>query len=163
MVYDITFPAGFDVADAVLVPPVPSADGKWYFSVYGKVNSSAPALTYLCRWGPGMAQVEFVPLDVYTHARGAPAVGIGGARLWLFGFDTGKRLIVQLTEGWAPPAWLGTDPRVDTLVSQVAVLQLQLVEVQTALGNVSGGGLTDEQAADLVWLKALRRLLSVPG
>lgn len=157
-IYNISFPTGFDVADSVLVPPVAGADGKWYFSVYGKKAAGSPALTYLCRWGFGMTEVEFVTLDVYTTARGAPTVGPGGARLWLFGFNTGKRLIVQLCPDWAPPAWMGIDPRVDALVSQNAALHQRIVELETALGNVRAGGL---DAGDREALDRVRELLRI--
>lgn len=156
--YDIAFPDSYDVADAVLVPPIPGADGKWYFSVYAKKNKDSPALTYLCRWGPGMTEVEFVDLERYTTARGAPAVGPGGARLWLFGFDQGKRLIVQLCPDWSPPAWMNGSAAIAALNQRITELEQDVAGLWTVLGG-AGAGLTEEQAADLAWVGKLRRAL----
>lgn len=100
MVYDIPFPAGFDLADSVQPEPVMSSDGHWYFTAYGKMQKGAPALTYMCRWTIGQAVVEFVTLEAYTSARGSPASD--GARLWLMAHDAGKRLRLQVVPDWTP-------------------------------------------------------------
>ena len=99
-IYEVRFPPGFDALNGVQPNPVPGLDGRWYFTIYGKVNKDAPALSYMCRWAPGMDVAEFLTLEQYTTARGAPAIGPGGQHLWLWSFDTGKRLLVQIIPDW---------------------------------------------------------------
>lgn len=108
MIFDIPFPIGFDLADSVQPEPVMSADGHWYFTVYGKMRKGAPALTYMCCWAIGQSVVEFVTLEAYTSARGSPASD--GAQLWLMAHDAGKRLRLQLVPGWMPFAGAARPP-----------------------------------------------------
>lgn len=99
--YDLTFPSGFDLADSVQPEPFMSgSDDKWYFTVYGKMHSGDPALSYVCRWKPGQAVVEFVPLEIYTSARGSPASD--GARLWFMAHDKNKHLRLETVPDWTP-------------------------------------------------------------
>lgn len=107
-VYDLTFPDGFDLSDLVQPEPVMSADGRWYFTVYGKLSRGAPAKTYVCRWKIGQPIVEFVTLATYCSARGSPASD--GNRLWLMAHDSGKRLCIQTVPDWTPPPGGGHAP-----------------------------------------------------
>jgi len=100
-VYQLTFPDGFDLSDLVQPEPVMSADGHWYFVVYGKLSQGASAKTYVCRWKIGQAVVEFAALEQYCSARGSPASD--GSRLWLMAHDSGKRLCMQTVPDFVPP------------------------------------------------------------
>lgn len=157
MIYEVKFPPGFDALDGVQPNPVPAADGRSYFTVYGKQDGTA-AKAYMCRWAPDMLVAEFLTLEQYTAARGAPAVGPGGQHLWLWSFDTGKRLFVQIVPDWAPPAWMtpGADPRVDALVSQLGALSQQVTAIETALANASALDPEDREALD-----RLRRMIGL--
>lgn len=141
-IYEVKFPAGFDVADSVQPNPVPGADGLWYFTVYGK-QDGAPAKTHMCRWGPNSVAVEFLTLERYTTARGAPAVGALGKGLWLWSFDTGKKLFVQSVPDWTPPVWMVND-----LAARVVALE----------ARAAGGTLSERHAKAL---DALCRLMGI--
>lgn len=161
MISEIKFLAGFDIADAVLVNPVPGADGCWYFSVYGKASATAPALSYMCRWKPGMIEAEFVPLELYTRFRGAPAVGALGQHLWLFSFDTGKHLFVQSVPDWAPPAWMAGGTQGPQGVPGPQGPQGVPGPPGPQGEPGSGGGLDADDRETLNWIKVLKTWLGV--
>jgi hypothetical protein len=158
MIYDIPFPIGFDLANSVQPEPVYGADGSWYFTVYGRIQKDAPALTYMCRWKIGQAVVEFVPLEAYTNARGSPASD--GARLWLMSHDAGKRLRLQTVDGWQSPT-LALEAQIAALTVLVAQLQQTIAAlpptttgptvVIPAQGGAEGGEIQLADGAGGVW------------
>lgn len=154
MIYEVKFPPGLDIADSVLTPPVPAADGCWYFSIYGKLNSP-DAKAYCYRWTLGMALAEPLTLEEYTRKRGTLAVGVQGQHLWQWSFREDKTLIVQIVPDWAPPAWMTPGA---ALEAHIAAIDVRLTKIEAALGNASAPALDpkDREALD-----RLRRMLGL--
>lgn len=102
---EIKMPGNFIAKDFTQPEPVPSADGAWYFLVYGRFGNEPSMAQHVFKWRYGMPCAEHVPLAVYTNARGS--FGIGG-RLWLWAWHTDPadnklKLIAQDIEGWVKP------------------------------------------------------------
>lgn len=131
-----------------------SADGTWFYGVQDGVNGRV-----LWQSFGGLKEISLEPQPTMRptlyadHSGLYCCAGMDGNKknLMIWFIDDYKTVFVNG----------GTDPRVDALISQIATLNQEVSQLETALANIGQGGnadlsLEDRQALD--WLSALRAL-----
>jgi hypothetical protein len=142
---EVQLPDTFYRLNSIQPDPILGIDGYWYLLIYGTFDKAQPYRQYLFKWKPNTVVVP-VPLTNLTDARGSIGVHPTGAALFSWqGSGDKPRLMVQDIPLNPTPL----DSRVDTLTTQIAGLQQQIAELETALNNQHAAMLTDKQQTAL--------------
>lgn len=126
-----------------------SADGTWFYSFQDGVNGRVVWQSH-----GGLVNIPLSPQPTMRPTLYADPSGL----YCVAGFDGDKKnlLIWYIDDYKTVYQNDGDDPRVDALVGQIAALGQQVTALETALANVSTGGMS---AADTELLRRLRAFL----
>jgi len=138
---------GFKFYGGATVMRLSDANGVPFMSFCGRKLSNGIFGFYICK-GPDLVEVPLTPF-----CTGKGSMNLGG--WWVAASDNDTWFNGQIP-GFAPHPVGGHDARVDALISQLAAMNQQITELETALGNV---GAIDP--VDRVVLDKLRALLGL--